>query len=136
MRVAVFSAKPYDEQYLGAAFEGSNHQLDFFEAKLNCDTVPLAASHDAVCVFVHDEVNGEVLRKLAEGGTRLVVLRAAGFNNVNLDAGNLRNGSIIYRQPGSDVSFTLEIFLKNHVSVTQTVESRPVAAEPAGAKLN
>jgi len=85
MRVAVFSSKPYDEQYLGDAAKDSDHQLDFFEAKLNCDTVPLAASHDAVCVFVHDEVNGEVLRKLAEGGTRLVVLRAAGFNNVYLD---------------------------------------------------
>ncbi|MEA2026538.1 MAG: 2-hydroxyacid dehydrogenase [Chloroflexota bacterium] len=85
MRVAVFSSKPYDEKYLGAAAEGSDHQLDFFEAKLNCDTLPLAAGYDAVCVFVHDEVNGKVLRELAEGGTRLVALRAAGFNNVDLD---------------------------------------------------
>ena len=85
MRVAVFSSKPYDQRYLGAAAEGSDHQLDFFEAKLNCDHVPLAAGYDAVCVFVHDELNGEVLHKLAEGGTRLVVLRAAGFNNVDLE---------------------------------------------------
>ena len=85
MRVAVFSSKPYDEQYLGAAAQGSPHQLDFFEAKLNPDHVPLAADHEAVCVFVHDEVSGEVLRKLAEGGTRLVALRAAGFNNVDLE---------------------------------------------------
>ena len=84
MRVAVFSSKPYDNQYLGAAAEGSPHKLDFFEAKLNCDVVKLAADHDAVCVFVHDEINGDVLRKLAEGGTRLVALRAAGFNNVDL----------------------------------------------------
>ena len=85
MRVAVFSSKPYDEQYLGAAAEGSSHELDFFEAKLNCDHVPLAADHDAVCVFVHDEVTGEVLEKLAEGGVKLVALRAAGFNNVDLE---------------------------------------------------
>jgi D-lactate dehydrogenase len=85
MRVAVFSSKPYDEQYLGAAAEGSDHQLDFFEAKLNCDHVPLAAGYDAVCVFVHDEVSADVLRKLAEGGTRFVALRAAGFNNVDLE---------------------------------------------------
>jgi D-lactate dehydrogenase len=45
----------------------------------------LAADHEAVCVFVHDEVNGDVLRKLADGGTRLVALRAAGFNNVDLE---------------------------------------------------
>ncbi|MGD8682895.1 MAG: 2-hydroxyacid dehydrogenase [Chloroflexota bacterium] len=84
MRVAVFSAKPYDERYLGAAAEGSPHQLDFFEAKLSPDHAPLAAGYEAVCVFVHDEVSGEVLRQLADGGTRLVALRAAGFNNVDL----------------------------------------------------
>jgi D-lactate dehydrogenase len=85
MRVAVFSSKPYDEQYLGAAFQGSGHQLDFFEAKLIPDHAPLAADHDVVCAFVHDEVTGDVLRRLAEGGTKLVALRAAGFNNVDLD---------------------------------------------------
>ncbi len=85
MRVAVFSAKPYDRQYLAAAAQGSGHQLDFFEAKLNCDHVPLAAGYDAVCAFVHDELDGEVLRALAEGGTRFVALRAAGFNNVDLE---------------------------------------------------
>lgn len=85
MRVAVFSSKPYDERYLGAAAKGSPHQLDFFEPSLNCDVVMLAADHEAVCVFVHDEVDGDVLRKLAEGGTRLVALRAAGFNNVDLE---------------------------------------------------
>ncbi|MEX1296442.1 MAG: NAD(P)-dependent oxidoreductase, partial [Candidatus Limnocylindrales bacterium] len=85
MRVAVFSSKPYDERYLGVAAAGSPHKLDFFEAQLNPDVVKLAHGHEAVCVFVHDEVTGDVLRELAEGGTRLVALRAAGFNNVDLD---------------------------------------------------
>ncbi len=85
MRIAVFSSKPYDQRYLGAAADGTPHQLDFFEAELNCDVATLAAGHEAVCVFVHDEVSGEVLRQLAEGGTRLVALRAAGFNNVDLE---------------------------------------------------
>jgi D-lactate dehydrogenase len=85
MRVAVFSSKPYDEKYLRAAAQGSDHHLDFFEARLNCDHVPLAAGYDAVCVFVHDDVSAEVLERLAEGGTRFVALRAAGFNNVDLD---------------------------------------------------
>ena len=85
MRVAVFSSKPYDEKYLSAAAEGSGHQLDFFEAKLCCDHAPLAAGYEAVCAFVHDEIDAKVLRGLAEGGTRLVALRAAGFNNVDLE---------------------------------------------------
>ena len=85
MRVAVFSSKPYDEQYLGVAAAGSPHKLDFFEASLNLDVAKLAHGYDAVCAFVHDEVNGDVLRALADGGTRLVALRAAGFNNVDLE---------------------------------------------------
>ena len=85
MRVAVFSSKPYDERYLGAAAAKSPHDLDFFENALNCDVVQLAENHEAVCVFVHDEVDGEVLRALAGRGVRLVALRAAGFNNVDLD---------------------------------------------------
>ena len=86
MRVAVFSSKPYDEKYLRAAARGSIHHLDFFEARLNDDHVPLAAGYAAVCVFVHDEVSATVLARLAEGGTRFVALRAAGFNNVDLEA--------------------------------------------------
>jgi len=86
MRVAVFSSKPYDVRYLRAAAAGTDHRLDFFEARLNCEQVALAGGHDAVCVFVHDEVDERVLRALADGGTRLVALRAAGFNNVDLAA--------------------------------------------------
>jgi D-lactate dehydrogenase len=85
MRVAVFSSKPYDKRYLAAAAKGSGHTLDFFEARLNIDQTALADGYEAVCVFVHDEVDGEVLRKLADSGTRFVALRAAGFNNVDLE---------------------------------------------------
>ena len=84
MRVAVFSTKPYDQRYLGAAARDSGHQLDFFEARLNCDHIRLAAGYPAVCVFVHDELDAQVLQALADRGTRFVALRAAGFNNVDL----------------------------------------------------
>ncbi len=84
MRVAVFSTKPYDRTYLSAAAEGSGHELDFFEARLCCDHAPLAAGFPAVCAFVHDELDEKLLRELARGGTRLLALRAAGFNNVDL----------------------------------------------------
>jgi len=86
MRVAVFSTKPYDQKYLGTAAAAAGHELDFFEAKLNLDTARLASHYPGVCAFVHDELGAEVLGVLADGGTRLVVLRAAGFNNVDLEA--------------------------------------------------
>jgi D-lactate dehydrogenase len=84
MRVAVFSTKPYDRTSLGAAAAGSGHDLEFYEARLCCDHAPLAAGFPAVCAFVHDELDAKLLRELADGGTRLVALRAAGFNNVDL----------------------------------------------------
>ncbi len=92
MRVAVFSTKPYDRTSLTAAAQDSGHELEFFEARLCCDHAPLAAGFPAVCAFVHDELDEKLLRELAKGGTRLVALRAAGFNNVDLAVAR-RSGS-------------------------------------------
>ena len=86
MRVAVFSTKPYDRSHLAVAAADSGHELDFLEAKLSAETVALAEGYPAICAFVHDELGEHVLRALADGGTRLVALRAAGFNNVDLTA--------------------------------------------------
>lgn len=86
MRVAVFSSKPYDRQFLEAANTRYGHELVYFEPSLNDDTAPLAASFGAVCAFVHDHVGRPVLEQLAGSGTDLVALRSAGFNNVDLEA--------------------------------------------------
>ena len=86
IRVAFFDAKAYDkpsfEQY------GSRHGIRFkyLETKLNEDTVDLAKDCDAVCVFVNDTVNGAVISRLHEYGIRLIALRSAGYNNVDLQA--------------------------------------------------
>jgi D-lactate dehydrogenase len=84
MKVAVFSTKAYDRQFLSAANSPTQHELVFFEPRLNRDTAILAAGFPAVCVFVHDQVDAPTLEILASRGTRLIVLRCAGFNNVDL----------------------------------------------------
>jgi D-lactate dehydrogenase len=86
MKVAVFSTKAYDRQFLEAANSPKQHDLVFFEPRLNQDTAILAAGFPAVCVFVHDQMDAPTLELLASRGTRLVVLRCAGFNNVDLKA--------------------------------------------------
>ena len=58
----------------------------YFTAPLDPESVSLAAGHDAVCIFVNDRADAEVLQALAAGGTRLVALRCTGFNNVDLKA--------------------------------------------------
>jgi D-lactate dehydrogenase len=86
MRVVVFSDKPYWHRFLTDANETFGHDLTFIEPALNSQTAALAAGYPAVCVFVHDQVDASVLRSLREGGTDLVALRCAGFNNVDLHA--------------------------------------------------
>jgi D-lactate dehydrogenase len=98
MRVAVFGTKGYDRRFLGAANEAFGHDLHFFEARLDAATAPLAAGHGAACVFVNDRVDAEVLKTLAEGDTRIVALRCAGFNNVDLAAAE-RLGIDVVRVP-------------------------------------
>lgn len=92
MNVAVFSTKPYDREFLRAAntpqHDKSQHELTFFEPRLTRETASLAQGFDAVCVFVHDKLDHETLQILHKGGCRLVALRCAGFNNVDLAAAN------------------------------------------------
>jgi D-lactate dehydrogenase len=86
MEIAVFSAKPYDNASFGAANDGAGHALRFHAARLDADTAALAHGADAVCVFVNDRADRPVIERLASGGVRLIALRCAGFNNVDLAA--------------------------------------------------
>jgi D-lactate dehydrogenase len=98
MRVAVFSTKPYDRRSLEAANAAHGHELAFIESRLGPDTATLAQGFPAVCVFVNDVVDAATLETLAAGGTRLVALRCAGFNNVDLAAAQ-RLGIAVARVP-------------------------------------
>jgi D-lactate dehydrogenase len=84
MKVAVFSAKAYDEQFLTMANEAHHHELVFLRARLTAETVPLAHGFPVVCAFINDHLNELTLPILARQGTRLAALRSAGYNNVNL----------------------------------------------------
>lgn len=88
MKIAVFNTKSYDKQFLTEANKKYRHQLVFFEVHLNQNTCKLAAGFDGVCAFVNDELKKEVLTALSESGVRLIVLRCAGFNNVDVQAAN------------------------------------------------
>lgn len=85
MRIAVFSAKPYDHRFLEAANADSGHDLVFFEAQLQPNTTVLADGFPAVCAFVNDVLNAEVLEALKQHGTQLIALRSAGFNHVDIE---------------------------------------------------
>ncbi|MCB0497613.1 MAG: 2-hydroxyacid dehydrogenase [Cyclobacteriaceae bacterium] len=86
MRVAVFSTKPYDKHYLDLANSGQDHEFVYFESSLRLKSLRLAENFDAVCVFVNDLISEEVIKGLAEQGVKLLVLRCAGFNNVDIES--------------------------------------------------
>lgn len=86
MRVAVFSTKSYDREFLTAANARHGHDLLFLEGRLTAESATLGAGFPAICAFVNDELDAGVLGILAAGGTRFVALRSAGFNNTDLDA--------------------------------------------------
>jgi D-lactate dehydrogenase len=88
VRLSVFSSKPYDRRFLEQVNdeEGFGLELLFFEARLEEPTAPLAYGSPAICAFVNDDLGRPVLASLATHGTRLVALRSAGFNNVDLGA--------------------------------------------------
>lgn len=88
MKTAVFSSRQYDRDFLSEANReaGKQHDLSFFEVRLNGDTASLASRHEAVCVFVNDRLDHPALERLAAQGVRLVALRSAGFNHVDLEA--------------------------------------------------
>jgi D-lactate dehydrogenase len=98
MRIAVFSSKNYDRDFLQAQAQRFGHELTFFEARLNGETSRLAAGFPAVCVFVNDRLDANVLEKLHTEGTHVVALRCAGFNNVDVAAAT-RLGMKVVRVP-------------------------------------
>ena len=88
MKVAIFSSKAYDREYLECANNLSKqpHELIFYEVPLNLQTLPLSKDCRAVCSFVNDHLNEQVLQGLAQLGVQLIALRCAGFNQVDIAA--------------------------------------------------
>ena len=90
MKIAFFDTKNYDiESFTNANYDG-NIEFKFFETKLNEDTVKLAKGYDGVCVFVNDTISSAVINSLYSYGIKIIALRCAGFNNVDLKSAHKR----------------------------------------------
>ena len=86
MKVAFFDTKSYDVPGFDHYAADSGLEIKYFETRLNEDTASLAAGYDAVCVFVNDTVSAPVVDKLCQLGVKVLALRCAGFNNVDIKA--------------------------------------------------
>ena len=106
VKVAVFSSKHYDKEHLEIANKHFGFEIEYYEHKLSHKTVVTAEGYDAVCVFVNDEVDKRVLQKLAHYGIKILALRCAGFDNVDLMTLNRRTHKAYQRT--RDANFSLE----------------------------
>src|SRR5688572_22287026 len=86
MRIAFFDTHPYERGPFESANARFGHQLTFLEPRLTKQTARLAAGHDAVCPFVNDRLDEATLEIIAAAGVRVVSLRSAGYNHVDLNA--------------------------------------------------
>ena len=97
MKVAVYSAKPYDRQFLDEANRG-RHELRYLDCRLTQSAAALAHGANAVCLFANDRADAEAIGEFVRLGIRLIALRAAGFNNVDLAAAQA-SGIAVARVP-------------------------------------
>lgn len=91
LKIAFFGTKEYDRLFFSELSkdkgEGTyNVDIEYFNSRLTIESVGLSKGYDGVCIFVNDEAPRPVIEKLAENGIKLILLRCAGFNNVDLDA--------------------------------------------------
>jgi len=98
MKVVFFSSKSYDRRFFQEANEAFGHKLEFLESRLDPRTVSLAKGARCICIFVNDTLDEAVLETLNAGGTRLIALRCAGFNQVDLKTA-ARLGMEVVRVP-------------------------------------
>ncbi len=98
VKTAIFSAKEFDHEYLQTAAERAGLELVFFESGLGPQTTSLADGFDVVSIFCNDHLAAATVQVLAAQGVRLIALRGAGFNNVDLDACG-RHGIRVVRVP-------------------------------------
>jgi D-lactate dehydrogenase len=128
MKTAVFSARRYDKTMLASANENAGHALLFLEDRLTEATASLAAGCDAVCVFVNDSVDANVLAVLAAQGIRLVATRSTGYNHIDTAAA-ARHGIAVVRvadySPHSVAEFAVGLLLAvNRKIVRASVRTR------------
>lgn len=120
MKVKVFSARRDERKVLIDVFADKEHELHFTEMRLDTESLPLVNGHDAVSIFVNDHLDANLIAQLAERGVRLIALRCAGYNNVDLEAAH-NHGITVVRVPAyspnaiAEHSLTLMLGLSRHL---------------------
>ncbi|MEI2711229.1 MAG: hypothetical protein V9E96_19760 [Chitinophagaceae bacterium] len=131
MKITFFSAQPYDKIFFNQQNEQFGFELEYFETHLGPHIVEAISHTDAVCVFVNDKVNAEVMQVLATKGVKIIALRCAGFNNVDVEAAK-QHGIKVCRVPAYSpqavaehaVAMMLTLNRKTHKAYNRVYENK------------
>ncbi|MFM2486237.1 2-hydroxyacid dehydrogenase [Celerinatantimonas yamalensis] len=119
MKICLFSAKKYDREYFDLINQTYEFELDYFAITLTPKTASLAKGADAVCAFVNDEINAQTLTILSELGIKILLMRCAGFNNVDLACAK-RLGIHVARVP----AYSPEAVAEHAIALLMTLNRR------------
>ena len=125
MKIAFYDTKPYDKIWFEPMMEQYGYKVKFFEHKLNADTAVLSRGYDVVCIFVNDTADKEVLDILSSNGVKLIALRCAGYNNVDLKSlGDMKVVRVPAYSPSAVAEFAAALLLsvnrKTHKAYIRT----------------
>ncbi|MDE7157780.1 MAG: 2-hydroxyacid dehydrogenase [Lachnospiraceae bacterium] len=117
MKILFFNAKPYDKIWFKPLAEQMNYQIKFRSVRLDEDSAGLAKGYDAICAFVNDDLNKNVINELIDAGIKGILMRCAGYNNVDLEAakGKLK----ILRVPGYSPEAVAEFAMAQILTVNR-----------------
>ena len=112
-KIAFYDTKPYDEHSFTEANEKFGFDIRYYKGHLNMNNVVLTKGVDVVCIFVNDTADAEVIRTMADNGVKLLALRCAGYNNVDLaaTAGKMKVVRVPAYSPYAVAEFTVALML-------------------------
>jgi len=119
MKIAFFSTQPYDKIFFDRLSENHGFTIDYYDTHLGPHIANAVKNIDAVCVFVNDKLNVEVIETLSTNGVKIIALRCAGFNNVDIDAAK-RRGIAVCRVP----AYSPEAVAEHTVAMLLTVNRK------------
>ena len=123
LRIAFFDAKSYDIESFNSVNKDYNFDIRYYQERLSISTVPLAKGADVVCIFVNAECDAKVIDELIHNGVKLVALRCAGFNNVDLKAaeGRIRVTRVPAYSPHAVAEYAVSLMLSLNRKIYRAV---------------
>lgn len=134
MKIAFYDTKPYDKIWFEPLAKEYGYKIKFFEHKLNPDTAVLSKGYDAVCVFVNDDVGKEVIEILCENNIKAILLRCAGYNNVDFKA--LNNRISVMRVPAYSPSAVAEFAMALLLTVNRKTHKAYIRTKDSNFNIN